>query len=83
MSRVIIIQYHSSWSTTGLGRLWHSNSATVLRGSHSERGRRAGVEFEASWIERDIFKRQIKLCESWNCLFRESLFARIDFAPNR
>lgn len=35
-------------------------------------------EFEASWTERDRFKRQIKHCESWNCLFRDFLCAGID-----
>jgi hypothetical protein len=37
-----------------------------------------GKKFEASWIERDEFRKQEKLYSSWSCLFREFLIAGID-----
>jgi hypothetical protein len=36
-----------------------------------------GKQFEASWIRREEFNKQEKLCESWNSLFREFLLADI------
>lgn len=55
-------------SQAGMQRC-HSTARKPFQGSK---------EFEASWTECDEFKRQIKLCESWNCLFREFLRAGID-----
>ncbi|KAJ5670459.1 uncharacterized protein N7477_005822 [Penicillium maclennaniae] len=59
-------------------KLGRSQAGMQLCHSPARKPFQGAKELEASWTERDEFKKQKKLCESWNCLFREFLLSGID-----